>query len=151
MLSLESRLLLIFTQWSNCPRPLSIFCKHNTQGLALFKWQKRVALENINCNNCQLASVHSACTRLDLFWNETEIFRTDFYKTFLKGQLISEWNFGFFKSPKKPTKYLPDYCLMKLGQKSVKNLVAFLGDLKTPKIHSEIKWTLTYWWKEHMK
>ena len=83
MLSLESRLLLIFTQWSNCPRPLSIFCKHNTQGLALFKWQKRVALENINCNNCQLASVHSACTRLDFFWNETEIFRTDFYKTFL--------------------------------------------------------------------
>ena len=83
MLSLESRLLLIFTQWSNCPRPLSIFCKHNTQGLALFKWQKRVALENINCNNCQLVSVHSACTRLDFFWNETEIFRTDIYKTFL--------------------------------------------------------------------
>jgi hypothetical protein len=26
---------------------------------------------------------------------------------------------------------------MKLGQKSVKNLVGFLGDLKTPKFHSE--------------
>ena len=31
---------------------------------------------------------------------------------------------------------------MKLGQKSVKNLVGFLGDLKTPKIHSEINWPL---------
>ena len=27
---------------------------------------------------------------------------------------------------------------MKLEQKSVKNLVGFLGDLKTPKFHSEI-------------
>ena len=27
---------------------------------------------------------------------------------------------------------------MKLGQKSVKHLVGILGDLKTPKIHSEI-------------
>ena len=49
----------------------------------LFKWQKTAVLENINCNNCQLASVHSACTKLDFFWNETEIFHTDFYKTFL--------------------------------------------------------------------
>ena len=32
---------------------------------------------------------------------------------------------------------------MKLGQKSVKNLVGFLGDLKrTPIIHSEINWPL---------
>ena len=31
---------------------------------------------------------------------------------------------------------------MKLRQKSVKNLVGFLGDLKTPKIHSEITWPL---------
>ena len=31
---------------------------------------------------------------------------------------------------------------MKLGQKSVKNLVGFLGDLKTPKFHSEINWPL---------
>ena len=29
---------------------------------------------------------------------------------------------------------------MKLGLKSVKNLVGFLGDLKTPKFHSEINW-----------
>ena len=41
-----------------------------------------------------------------------------------KGQLISEWNFCVFKSPKKPNF---------IGQKSVKNLVGFLGDLKTPK------------------
>ena len=47
-----------------------------------------------------------------------------------------------FKSPKKPTKFLTDFCPMKLGQKSVKNLVGFLGDLKTPKIHSEINWPL---------
>ena len=33
---------------------------------------------------------------------------------------------------------LPKSQPMKLGQKSVKNLVGFLGDLKTPKIHSEI-------------
>ena len=31
---------------------------------------------------------------------------------------------------------------MKLEQKSFKNLVDFLGDLKTPKIHSEINWPL---------
>ena len=31
---------------------------------------------------------------------------------------------------------------MKLGQKSVKNLVGFFGDLKKPKIDSEINWPL---------
>ena len=31
---------------------------------------------------------------------------------------------------------------MKLGKKSVKNLVVFLGDLKKTKIHSEINWPL---------
>ena len=31
---------------------------------------------------------------------------------------------------------------MKLGQKSVKNLVGFWGNLKTPKFHSEINWPL---------
>ena len=31
---------------------------------------------------------------------------------------------------------------MMLGQKSVKNLFGFLGDLKTPKLHSEINWPL---------
>ena len=31
---------------------------------------------------------------------------------------------------------------MKLGQKSVKNLIGFLGDLTTPKINSEINWPL---------
>ena len=42
----------------------------------------------------------------------------------------------------------PFLCLMvksmlKLGKKSVKNLVDFLGDLKTPKFHSEINWPLS--------
>ena len=37
-----------------------------------------------------------------------------------KGQLISEWIFGVFKSPKKPTNFLTDVCLMTLGLKSVK-------------------------------
>ena len=36
-----------------------------------------------------------------------------------KGQLISEWNFGVFKSPKKPTKFLTDFCPSFIGQKSV--------------------------------
>ena len=31
---------------------------------------------------------------------------------------------------------------MKLAQKSVKNLVGLLGDLKAPKFHSEINWPL---------
>ena len=42
----------------------------------------------------------------------------------VKGQLISEcWT---------------DFCPMKLGQKSVKKNVGFLGDLNIPKFHSEI-------------
>ena len=51
---------------------------------------------------------------------------------YIKGQLISEGKFGVFKCPKKPTDF------MKLGQKSAKNWVGFLRDLKTPKFHSEI-------------
>ena len=42
------------------------------------------------------------------------------------------------KSPQKPTKFQTDFWPMELRQKSVKNLVGFLVDLKTPKIHSEI-------------
>ena len=49
-----------------------------------------------------------------------------------KGHLISECKFGVFKSPKKSFTY---FCLSFIGQKSVKD---FLGDLKTPKFHSEI-------------
>ena len=64
----------------------------------------------------------------------------DFRLRATKGQLISEWSFGVFKSPKKPTKFLSDFCPMKLGHKSVKKLVDFLGDLKAQKFHSEIKW-----------
>ena len=39
---------------------------------------------------------------------------------------------------KKANEILDSFCPMKLGQKSVKNLVGFLEDLKTQKIHSEI-------------
>ena len=66
----------------------------------------------------------------------------DFSPRATKGQLISEWICGVFKSPKKPTKFLSDFCPMKLGHKSVKKLVDFLGDLKAQKFHSEIKWPL---------
>ena len=45
--------------------------------------------------------------------------------------------FKSVQSPKKQTNFLTDFCPMKLGQKSVKNLVGSLGDLKTPKLHSE--------------
>ena len=55
-----------------------------------------------------------------------------------KGQLISEGNFGVFKSPKKQTFILKDFCPMRLGQKSFKKKVNFLGDLNSRKFHSEI-------------
>ena len=32
------------------------------------------------------------------------------WNTNSKGHLISEWNFGVFKSPQKPTKFLTDFC-----------------------------------------
>ena len=38
---------------------------------------------------------------------------------FIKGQLISKWNFGGFKYLKKPTKFLADLCPSFIGQKSV--------------------------------
>ena len=34
------------------------------------------------------------------------------YLDLFKGQLISEWNFGVFKSPKKPTKFETNFCPM---------------------------------------
>ena len=46
---------------------------------------------------------------------------------------------GVFKSPINPTKFLIYFFPSFIGQKSVKNLVGFLGDLKTPKFLSEIK------------
>ena len=58
---------------------------------------------------------------------------------FTKGQLISERNFGVFKVPKQPTKFLTDFCPVKLNLAEIcQNLVGFLGDLKTPTFHSEI-------------
>ena len=38
---------------------------------------------------------------------------------YTKDLLILEWNFGVFKSPKKPTKFLTDFCSNFIGQKSV--------------------------------
>ena len=69
-----------------------------------------------------------------IFWQFTWI-RT-------KGHLISEGNFCAFKSPKKSTNLMTDLCPCFMGQKSDKDLVGFLGDLKTSKLHSEINWTL---------
>ena len=37
--------------------------------------------------------------------------------SYSKGQLISEWIFGVFKSSKKPTTFLTDFCPMKLVKK----------------------------------
>ena len=36
-----------------------------------------------------------------------------------KGQLISELNFGVFKTPEKPTKFLTDFCPSFVVQKSL--------------------------------
>ena len=60
-----------------------------------------------------------------------------------KGQLISEWTFGAYKSPKEPTKFLTDFSPSFIGHKSVQNLVGFLGDLKKTKFHSDIKLTFS--------
>ena len=65
----------------------------------------------------------------------------DFSPRATKGQLILEWSFGVFKSPKKPTKFLTDF-LPHEARAYVKKLVDFLGDLKAQKFHSEIKWPL---------
>ena len=46
-----------------------------------------------------------------------------------KGQLISKFSFGVFKSPKRTKDLATD-----------KNFIGFLWDLKTPKGHFEIKW-----------
>ena len=87
---------------------------------------------------CHFLIMHSYSEDKTLLLNVLldKFFDTHF--ALLKGQLISELNFSVFKSPKKPTKFYQDFCPMKLGQKSVKNLVGFLGDLKTPNFHSEI-------------
>ena len=83
------------------------------------------------------------------------------YEANTKGQLISEWNFGVFKSPKKPNKFLTDFCPMKLGQKSVKYLVAFFGRFEDSKnsfwdyltfsyrIRENLSWARTLIWISH--
>ena len=50
--------------------------------------------------------------------------------------------FWCFQISQKANQILDRFCPMMLGKKSVKQLVGFLGDLKTPKFHSEIKWPL---------
>ena len=59
-----------------------------------------------------------------------------------KGQLTSEGNFAIFKSPKKQTFFKKNFCPMRLGQKSFKKKVHFLGDLNSPNFHSKINWPL---------
>ena len=58
----------------------------------------------------------------DFYWPLEETFKEvqDFNsKISFKGQLISKWNCGVFKSPKKPTKFLTDFCPSFIGQKCV--------------------------------
>ena len=50
------------------------------------------------------------------------------YKT-AKGQLNSEWIFEVIISSKMPTKHFPDFCPVRVEQKSGKFLVGILGDL----------------------
>ena len=63
---------------------------------------------------------HHFCSRsfsnYKKYWKIWEMVKVVRYRH--KGQLISEWIFGVFKSPKKPTKFYQDFCPMKLGQKS---------------------------------
>jgi hypothetical protein len=54
----------------------------------------------------------------DNIWTGEEEISLQSLMAFTKGQLISEWNFGVFKSPKKPTKFLTDFCPSFTGQKS---------------------------------
>ena len=74
-----------------------------------------------------------------MYFMHTSIYKVWFKcnSTLNKGQLISEWNFGEFKSSKKWTLILKDHRAEILQKK-----VCFLGDLKTPKFSSEINWPL---------
>ena len=49
----------------------------------------------------------------------------------VKGQLNSEWIYEVTVSPKMPTKYFPDFCPERVGQKSGKILVGVLGEMMT--------------------
>ena len=57
----------------------------------------------------------------------------------LKGQLILKCLFGIFNSPKKTNEWIRLYYY---GAASCTIFVCFLGELKTPKRHFEIKWPL---------
>ena len=98
----------------------------------------------------QSASVH-------LIWKKKSLLNWKQNRTSTaKGQLISEWFFGVFKSSKKWTFSLTDFSLAsKMGQiKKITDILSssraeicqkkvhFLEDLKTPKFHSEINWPL---------
>ena len=62
----------------------------------------------------------------------------------IKGQLISEWNFGVFNSPKMPTKFLTYFCPSFILARNLSKLWLF-GRFEDTKFHSEINWPL--WWK----
>ena len=58
-----------------------------------------------------------------------------------KGQLISEWNFGVFKSPKKTNQILDRFLLYEARAEICQKFGWW--DLKTPKFHSDFNWPLT--------
>ena len=100
----------------------------------------KYVIEKLGKENFHFFSMH--CLARTKFLSLFEKINSFLLQIVTKGQLISGRNFGGIKSLKNPTKFLTDFCPIKLGQKSVKNLVCFLGDLKTPKIHSKINWPL---------
>ena len=58
-----------------------------------------------------------------------------------KGQLISEGNFGIFKSPKEQTKFLTDFFLSLISHRTeiCINFGWLFGRFEDTKFHSEIK------------
>ena len=59
-----------------------------------------------------------------------------------KGHLISEWNFGVFKSPQKVTQILDRFLPYEARAEICQNFGWLMGYLKTPKSKSEINWPL---------
>ena len=84
-------------------------------GLFLTPWsRKKVYYTPLNTsNNC--------CWILERTYKDSSFIKLVNKNWYLLSglQLISEWNFGVFKSPKKPTKFLTDFCPSFIEQKSV--------------------------------
>ena len=58
--------------------------------------------------NFVLLDVHLTLALLgEIISEESLLF--SFYNIFIKGQLISKWPFGAFKSPKKPTNFFKEF------------------------------------------